>query len=528
MAAMGLLGSKDDWQYPTIPNDLSCLSSEDKYCRFSRGRALGGSTSINYMLYVRGNPTDYNGYDTPDWSWEDLRPYFLRYEGLQAKLPASSAPYHNTTGTMKIEFFEDPQNEWHGRIVKGFEELNWPFNVDVNAESQIGVSRLIGFTYNGERMSTARGYLSREDVKKVLNVAKGTRCTGVIIDDDNVAKGITVVRESTGRNIKLFARREVILSAGAIGTPQILMLSGIGPADHLHSLGKPVRADLPVGDDLSDHVLPLIFVKVNRNLLKATQALAAAPVQAAQYAATRNGPFASNGLTDISIFMNSLCYDNATRTLRNDSPECKLPTMQIINSYLERGLVAAAFPIFKQSTRLSDEVIKQLAAVNAKSALIIVSPIVLDPASRGNVRLASTDPLAYPAIFPNFLSDERDVDEMIRGIRILEHLMETKAYRQRDASLVRLDLKGCPPYTAGAEAYWRCYVRHLTFSVFHSTGTAALGRVVDARLRVLGVSRLRVADLSVLRRTPLGNTAAVAIALGERLSDFLLHDDTNN
>lgn len=521
---MGLMGSQDDWQYPTIPNGVSCLSSEGKYCRFSRGRALGGSTSINYMLYVRGNPADYE-YDIPDWNWRNLSPYFLRYEGLQATLPPSSAPYHNTSGIMKLEYFDDPKNEWQSRTVKGYKQLKFPFNVDVNAESQIGVSRLIGFTFNGERMSTARAYLARDDVKKVLKVAKGTRCTGVIIDDDNVARGVSVVREITGRNINLFARKEVILSAGAIGTPQILMLSGIGPAGHLQSLGIPVRADLPVGDELSDHVLPLIFIKVDRNILETTQALARAPKTAAQYVATRDGPFASNSITDISIFLNTHCYDNYTRALSNDSPKCELPTMQIENAYLERGILALAGVVFKKSTGLSDQVLQQLMAENAKSAILIISPEVLEPASRGNVRLASADPLAYPAIFPNFLSDVRDVDEMIRGITILEHLAETKTFRQHGARLLHLKLDGCPPYKAGAEAYWRCYVRHLTFSVFHSTGTAALGSVLDTRLRVKGVSRLRVADLSALRRTPRGNTAAVAIALGERLADFLLLDD---
>lgn len=526
MASMGLLGSQDDWQYPTVPNGVSCLSSEGKYCRFSRGRALGGSTSINYMLYVRGNPADYE-YDIPNWSWKNLRPYFLRYEGLQAMLPPSSAPYHNTSGVMKIEFFDDPKNEWHSRSVKGYKELKFPFNIDVNAESQIGVSRLLGYTFNGERMSTARAYLFRDDVKKVLKVTKGTRCTGVIIDGDNVARGVSVAREVTGTKINLFARKEVILSAGAIGTPQILMLSGVGPADHLQSLGIPVRADLPVGDELSDHVLPLIFMKVDRDILETTQALARAPIQAAQYAATQDGPFASNSITDISIFLNTYCYDNYTRTLRNDSPKCELPTTQIIHVYLERGILALGRVIFKKSIGLNDEVLQQLTAENAKSAILIISPVVLQPASRGNVRLASADPLAYPAIFPNFLSDVRDVDEMIRGITILEHLAETKAFRQRGARLLHLEVDGCPPYKAGAEAYWRCYVRHLTFSVFHATGTAALGRVLDTRLRVHGVSRLRVADLSVLRRTPRGNTAAVAIALGERLADFLLFDDDN-
>lgn len=521
---MTLLGSIDDWQYPTLPNGKSCLSSEGKYCCFSAGRTLGGSTSINYMLYVRGNPTDYD-YNITGWSWDDLRPYFLRYEGLQATLPPASAAYHNTTGTMKIDFFSDPMNEWQSRIVNGFGELNVPYNEDVNAESQIGVSRLIGYTYKGERMSTARGYLSRRDVRKVLKVAKGTRCTGVIINEDNVAEGIIVVHKITGQNVNLFARREVILSAGTIGTPKILMLSGIGPADHLQHLGIPVRTDLPVGDGLSDHVVPLMFIQVERTLLNTKRALAASPYQIAQYAATHDGPLASNGLTDISIFMNTFCYDNHTRSLFNDRPECQLPTLQVSNAFLERGIIGLGRPIFKKSIRLNDQVIQQLVDVNEKYAVLIVSPIVLDPASRGNVRLASVDPLADPAIFPNYLSDEDDVEEMLRAITIIEHLTETDAYAQRSAQVVRLKLDGCPSYEDGAREYWQCYVRHLTFSVFHSTGTAAVGSVVDERLSVKGISGLRIADLSVLRHVPHGNTAAAAIALGERLADFLLSDD---
>ncbi|XP_049873496.1 glucose dehydrogenase [FAD, quinone]-like [Pectinophora gossypiella] len=615
--AMVLLGSPVDWQYRTRPNNKSCLGSEGEQCRFSRGKLLGGSTSINYMMYVRGNRADYD-LGLPGWTWEEFEPFFLRYEGLRDldKLPSSSVPYHNTTGTMDIGFCADPENEWHNRIVKGFESLGFPYNDDVNAESQIGVSRVITYTSSeGTRESTARGYLTRPVVRRTLRLATGMRCTGVLIDDDNVARGVTAVRESSGRRVTVRARRGVVLSAGAIGTPQLLQLSGVGPAERLRSLGIPVRADLPVGENMSDHVLPLVFIRVDRDALETVGAAASLAGDILTYGATRKGPLASIGLTDITAFANTLCYDNDTRQLRHLGPECELPTLQLINAFIDRGVIDVAPLIMKQSTMLNDAILAQLAKENTKSALIVASPVVLAPQSRGWVRLASADPLAAPDVYPNYLDDERDVDEMMRAIKILEDVVETapilfelartrrskeaqrflmmtsqrtnrwaqqhhivsvtdivdtdtidmasntsaaqltdqtvhiqiekpsllpytathgasREYRARNAAIVRLSLPGCPAFAADREGYLRCYVRHLTFSVYHAAGTAKLGSagagVLDERLGVRGVGALHVADLSALPVVPHGNTAAASIALGERLAHFLLQDYDNS
>lgn len=525
-AAMGLLGSPEDWQYKTIPNNKSCLASVGRQCRFSRGKCLGGSTSINYMMYLRGNRDDYE-LGVPGWTWRELKPYFLRYEGLLDldRLPSSSRPYHNTTGTMQLELFDDPENEWHSKIVQGLNSLGVPFNADANAQSQIGVTQVVGYVQGGARMTTARGYLARDDVRRCLAIAKHTHCTGVLIDGDNVATGITVVHGVLKKPLTLYATKEVILSAGAIGTPQILQLSGVGPAEHLKSFGIPVRADLPVGDNMSDHVLPLVFIRVGRPLLEQVPDLLATPGQAARYLASRTGPLASNGLTDVTALLNTSCYDFERRRLDMNSTECELPSLQLINAYIDRGLINIGLPVIKQATLLSDEVIAQLAVVNAGHALVVASPVVLRPHSRGTVRLASADPLAPPAIYPNYLGDERDVDEMLRSITILEQLVETRAYREGEASIVQLKFKGCPSYRVDREGYWRCYVRHMTYSVYHAVGTAALGAALDERLRVRGVARLRVADLSALGRLPRANTAAAAIAIGERVADFVTQDN---
>ncbi|XP_075977917.1 ecdysone oxidase-like [Anticarsia gemmatalis] len=529
-AAMGLLGSEIDWQYETISNNKSCLSSTRQHCRFSRGKCLGGSTSINFMLYSRGNRLrDFEEIPFPNWSFDDLMPYFLRYEGLRDldELPPSSIPFHNTTGNMRIEFFDDPENPWQSRLIRSYMSLQFPFNYDVNAETQIGVTKIVGYVYKGQRMSTARGYLARNDVKERLIVAKNTFCTGVIIKR-NIARGVTARQGFL--DLRLYARKEVILSAGAIGTPQILMLSGIGPAEHLRAMGISVKQDLPVGDGLTDHALPLLIVKVDRGLsiVGKIQRAVNAVTQLGEFLVASRGALASNGITDVNVFTNSHCYDftdHRPTNVSSDGSDCQVPNLQINHAYIERNLITLVKPLFRQAIPLNEDVIDQLADANRDHAFIIFSPVLLEPRSEGTVRLASKDPFKPPAIFPNYLGDDADVDNLITFVRIVEDLLQTRAFRKRNASFLILKLAGCPDYEVDRELYWRCYVRHMTNAVFHSAGTAALGRVLDARLRVLGVQRLRVADLGALPRAPRANPAAVSIAVGERVADFVLEDN---
>lgn len=534
-ASMALMGSPMDWQYKTRSNNASCLASVGRQCRFSRGKCLGGSTSINHMLYTRGNRrADFEGIPFPGWSFNDLMPYFLRYEGLQDlfQLPSSSKPYHNTTGTMRTGFFDDPQIVWHSRLIKIFRSIGFPLNYDINSKSQIGVSKMVGYVYRGQRMSTARGFLAREDVKSVLKVAKNTMCTGVIINKKRVARGVTAIQNHI--SLKLYARKEVILSAGTIGTPQILMLSGVGPSDHLKSTGIPVKVDLPVGKGMTDHVLPVLVLQVDKSdsflqfAFDRLQFLVTTATQLIDLLVNSRGALTSNGLTDINIFANTYCYDFGQKRLTNESSngsDCEVPNLQIINAYIEKYLVPLVKPIFKQTTNFNDNVIEQISEANRQYAFIVISPILLEPRSVGTVQLASRDPLVPPDIYPNYLGDVRDVENIMRSIRIVEDIVGRHTFKRHNASLLHLVLPGCPPYEVDDEEYWRCYIRHMTFAVYHAAGTAPLGTVLDERLRVHGVERLRVADLSALPRVPRTNTAAVTIAIGERIADFLLEDD---
>lgn len=475
------------------------------------------------MMYTRGNRQDYD-FNLTGWTWKDIEPYFLRYERLVSlkHLPKSSAPYHNTSGVVSIDYFGDSNNPWHKRLIDSLESLNFPYNPDVNAQSQIGVSRILGFTHRGERMSTANTYLEMESVKRKLRIAKNTQCTGVIIDENNVARGVTVQRGN--QTLRLYAKHEVVLSAGSIGTAQLLMLSGVGPKDHLKEFGIPVKSDLSVGDDMSDHVLPLLFIKVDYDQRPFSDfaVLGSKILEILQWIMTRSGPMSSNGLTDITAFVNTNCYNYTLRRLVNDRPECELPTAQFIYAYLNKGVGSIAPNLINLGLSKDKDILQQVLSENSKSASILISSVVLQPKSRGWVRLASSDPLKPPAISPNYLDDERDVDEMVRGIKIIEHMVDTPLFKKYNASIHRMKISGCPG--VDEDGYWPCYARHLTLSVQHAVGTAALGRVVDERLRVKGIKNLRVGDASVLPYVPRGNTAAAIIAIGERLSDFLIQD----
>lgn len=527
---MGLLGSNLDWNYRTLPNNVSCLSSHGQQCRFSRGKCLGGSTSINFMIHIRSDRKDFEKITIPGWTYDDVMPYFLRYEGLQDlnQLPSSSRPYHNTTGPLHVGFFSNPQNVWHSRLIRAYKSLQFPFNPDVNAESRIGVTKVVGYVYKGERMSTARGYLARVDVKRKLEVAKNTMCTGVIINKKNVSRGVTVVQGS--ENLKVYARKEVVLSAGTIGTAQILMLSGIGPAEHLKTMNIPVKADLPVGEKMTDHVLQTLMVQIDSGsgTVHNIKLLASTVIELTKLLIAKRGAFTSNGLSDISVFANTYCYDFKQRKLLNvssDGSDCNVPNLQVINVYVEKNVFSFYKLLFKHTIELYDDVMDQIIEANKKYAIILMSPVLLEPRSTGSVRLASKNPLVPPAIYPNYLADERDVDDMVRSIMIVEQMIASNIFKRGNASIIKLNFEGCPRFEVNRQEYWRCYVRHMTFAAYHAAGTAPLGKIVDTHLRVFGVRGLRVADLSVLPSVPRFNTASIAVAIGERVADFLLEDD---
>lgn len=522
-----------DWQYKTESNNVSCLASNGRQCGVSAGKVLGGSNTIGILAYVRGNRKDFDRLKISGWSYDDMFPYYLKYEGLQDidKLPKESIKYHNTTGPFKMSFFPDPENDWHQRIIDGYSAINLPTNPDTNAKSQIGVTSTEGYTYKGERESVVDAYLSER--KDTLHVTLHSTAIKILIDDNGTAEGVTLQIGVLKKKFNLFTNKDVILSAGYIGTPKLLLLSGIGPSEDLEDLGIETISDLPVGKELSDHALAPLIVKVDHGFgIDLPNPLPLLPYGPSflRWITAREGPLASNGVYDVVAFLNTECYDFDAHKLNNIDSKCEVPDFQYTHYYLDRNLIADAKPVVRKVYGLDDATFKQVSKANVNNALILMNPTLLDTKSRGSVSLRSTNPDDPPIIKPNYLSAEEDVTKMVTAINILEDILETKPFKDNKASFVYLKWNDCPSPPEGNEnrasnEYWACFARHVTFAGLSGTGTASIGRVVDEKLRVYRTKNLRVVDSSVIPLTPSGNSGATVMAVAEKGADIILADN---
>ncbi|RMD94018.1 MAG: GMC family oxidoreductase [Alphaproteobacteria bacterium] len=455
-----------------------------------QGNVLGGGSSVNGQAYVRGRPQDYDEWhallrgnnDAVDWSWEAVLPHFRRLEGNQKFNDA----FHGCEGRLVVSDpgYIDDMARW---FVQALQAQGEPFNPDFNGKSQRGVG-FFQFTYSrGQRISAAYAFIDplRDDPRLVLRLRSRVRR---IVVENGRAVGV-IYADRAGREHVARAEGEIILSAGALITPQILMLSGLGPADHLRAHGIEVVADLPgVGQNLKDH--PDVSV-----------------------VARANGPY--------GYFR----QDRGWNMLRNGL-EFKLFGRGRITT---TGLEAACFvnPTDRDALPSHEAYCIPVMYLNAEQARTIpedygvsIQIVLLKPRSVGEVRLASADPDALPLVDPNFLSDPQDLAEMVKGLRFFRETTQTRPLADRiDRIVAPLDW---------SEAGLQDHCRRVVKTNFHPVGTARMGAdgdrmaVLDARLRVRGVEGLRVCDMSAVPEIPAGNTNAPAMMLGDRCADLVL------
>lgn len=335
--------------------------------------------------------------------------------------------------------------------------------------------------------------------------------------DDGTATGVEFVWSPSRERKSVFCAKEVVLSAGPIKSPQILMLSGVGPAEHLREHGVPVVRDLPVGFNLQDHMSLPAFVFTDRKRRPAEEIAAESRALLAEEAALYASNVTTVGLGQLTTFYKS-------------RDELRFPDLQIVNFRvpcnttngqpngvnLFSGLFGYAEPV----TRLYDR-------LNSLSDIVVVAPIVLRPSGTGRVTLGSADPLADPRIHADYLSRADDVDALIRGAEFVERLSRTERMRAAGLELEPLDLPGCRGRVWGTRDYWRCAVRNIAAPFYHVVGSCRMGpadhrgSVVDPTLRVRGVCGLRVVDSSVMPRIVSVNTNAASIMIGEKGADII-------
>lgn len=447
----------EDWDYRTVPQ----AHANGRQIHWPRGRVLGGSSSLNGMIYTRGAPADFDAWaymGNDGWAWDDVFPIFKAMEDFDG----GESEYHGVGGPLHITSkFE--AHVVHQAIVAAAQEAGLPFNPDYNGAQLDGVSYMQYSIKDGKRYNTARAFLDDVAESERFDLRVGARARRLLFEGERCV-GVEYVRD--GELERLHAREQVVLCAGVVESPKLLLLSGIGPAEHLRRVGVPLRLDAPgVGENLHDHaVCPTI------------------------YAAPKEIPHGHGG---------------------------GLPEMQTHFFWRSRAGIPApdVQPIHFTTPRYEPWMEGPKQGYTLHAGLI-------RPHSRGSVRLASADPDAPPLIDPRYLAAEIDLDTMVASVELNREISRQPAL----AEWTDYELYPGPDVRSKEDV--RAYVRKAIGSYHHQAGTCRMGvddeAVVDPQLRVHGVEGLRIADASVMPVVTSGNTHAPTLMIGQRAADAIL------
>ncbi|MBW9111624.1 GMC family oxidoreductase [Microbacterium ureisolvens] len=477
-----------DWNYDTVPQP----GLEGRTVYWPRGKTLGGSSSLNAMMWVRGFAADYDEWADaagPTWSWDALVPYFRRVE--RTSDPADVT--QGTGGPQAVEHQRDPRPHT-AAFLDAAREAGHPVTPP-NLPTGQGFSQTMVSEHRGARVSTADAYLRPAKRRRNLRVVTGALARRVTFEagEGGAPRAAGVYVEIDGITRHMHARREVVLSGGAVNTPQLLMLSGIGPAEHLSEHGIDVVVDAPgVGANLQDHLVAGLAPAANAGTLYDAEK----PAELARYLTAQKGMLTSN-VAEAYGFVR-------TEVAERTGAPAGLPDIEIIFApvpYVGEGLVPTP------------------------AHGLTVGAILLRPRSRGTIRLASADPTMPPLIDPAYLSDADGVDAetMLAGLAECERLIDTDALRALTTG-GWVQPEGGERMTPAERA--ELSLRRYSHTLYHPVGTARMGTdaasVVDPELRVRGVSGLRVADASIMPTVIRGHTNAPAIVIGEVAADLIL------
>ncbi|WP_342250885.1 GMC family oxidoreductase [Sphingomonas sp. OTU376] len=466
-----------NWAFETVPQ--RGLNGRRGYQ--PRGRGLGGSSAINAMLYVRGHHRDYDEWrdlGCPGWGWDDMLPWFKKAEHNVR----GASDYHGDKGPLWVsdQLWAHPGSE---AFIDACGELQIPRNDDFNGAGQSGAGLFQVTQRNGERWTAARAYLDRRDNLEIITDAMVER----VLFEEGRVWGVAYQRDGQAREIR--ARRAVVLAAGAFQTPQLLMLSGIGPGEHLRETGLSVRIDRPaVGGNLQDHVDYVAAFETEGSFFLGRSAAGTLKSLGSigRWMVSRKGRMTTP-------------YAEAGAFLRSD-PALERPDLQL------HFLIA---------------IVEDHGRTAVPGHGFSCHACVLRPESRGTVRLQSLDPRAAPLIDPDFLGDPRDLELLKKGTRAMYRVLEAPQlaqYRGRDRYPIDLD----------DDAALERLIRARADTIYHPVGTARMGSdegaVVTPRLKVRGVEGLYIADASIMPRLVGGNTNAPSIVIGERCAQFIKED----
>lgn len=470
-----------NWCFQTEPEP----GTAGRATLYPRGKTLGGSSSINGLLYLRGHPSDYDhweGLGNHGWGWRDVLPYFIKGE----RNVRGAGDYHGVDGELGVSDV-NVHHELADAFIESCGQAGIPRNDDFNGARQEGAGYYQFTTWNGRRTSTATGFLKPARGRANLRVETEARATGILFDGNRVSG---IAYDQGGRRHEVRAERDLILSAGAVQSPQQLQLSGIGDEETLRAQGIPVVKHVPgVGRNLQDHLQVRLIHRCTKpvTMNDALQSNVKKMVMGVKYGAAKRGPLSMG-----------ICYAGA---FARTAPDVERPDIQFYFlpvSSENPGEAPHAFSAFTSAV------------------------CQLRPESRGEVMIKSADPHQAPAIRPNYLSEEADQRTIVKALKVGRGIAQSPAF----APYIADEYMPGPDVQSDAELV--DFARATGNTIFHASGTCKMGAdrdaVVDDRLRVHGVPGLRVVDCSIMPTLVSASTNATAIMIAEKAADMILED----
>lgn len=493
--------SRMNWGYLTTPQRYACFGSENFQCDAARGKVLGGTSAINNMLHIRGNKLDFDHWASmgnTGWDYENVLPYFKKSEKIYFE--PSDQNYHGFKGPLTITH-AFPKVAYTDHIIHANKLLNLT-QVDYNGINQIGVSMLQRNIKHGRRNSANQAYLQPVLKKSGLKL-KTQALVSKINFLGNSAAGVNYL--SQGKCHTAQAQKEVIISAGAFNTPQLLMLSGIGPKSDLMKLNIQVKVDLPVGQNLLDHpAVQALYVHTNKSITVPTLNEAMN-----QYVGGGGWMTYSGGL-EVGF--------NKTEEILGG-----VPTVETLYSLLSDY---TNYTYGKKCKNYNYQL--DTANGEARPTDILMNLVLLHPRSSGTVTLQTSSPIDFPLIDPNYLSDTTDIDQIYEGIQTTLKLLNTQPFKAINATLQDFPIEACSKYSGKSK--WYCIIRYKLGSTndFSSTsrmGTNTTTSVVGPDLKVHGIEKLRIVDASVVPYPTSGGLNAVVVMIAEKAAEMIYADN---
>ncbi|KAK5638311.1 hypothetical protein RI129_012606 [Pyrocoelia pectoralis] len=503
--------SNEDWNYEVEPSKNACFGLDGQKCTWPRGKGLGGSGLINGMLYIRGHRKDFDTWaedGNVGWDYDSVLQHFRKFEDVQGVEDES----YGKGGELKLTRYQSRQ-PIRNALIDAYKQFGYGEYTD---EKPMGYLDTYVNIWEGTRFTAAEAFLPKTKNRNNFYVALNAQVSRILVNDDLTATGIEV--RINNKILKLKSLKEVVLSAGSTNSPQILMNSGIGPEDHLSEIGIPVLKNLKVGHNLRDHIIfSGLFFEINDEAL-IPQTANDMIDSIYHYFQHRKGRLAQSGVENFQFFFNT----------RNQS---EYPNAQLYYGGLYKNQ-QLSIQVLKQQMNMPDELLQSLSEINKRTNVMILIPSISQPKSFGKILLRSSDPFDKPKILANYLSDENgeDLQTLMEGIRFYQKLLKTKAFSRYKPNMVRVDIPNCRRHEMDSDEYWTCAVRNIATTVYHPTGTCKMGptsdpeAVVDPRLRIHGMKRIRVIDASIIPKMHHCNTNAAAIMIGEKGAAMIRED----